>query len=216
MEPERVDILLLYNSLDLSQNDRSNFYNINMSFLDFTGSAISNILDFSLKAGKPVFREMLRSRLWKSVIRSFIKLVMIFIAVLLVIFLPFGEWGSEIFASVVFIGVFVWSLVNGILIVKNNYKLPIFIIQEMSFVDGIIEFVNERWYLAGAGIKLYDSLRAGKGRFSGHFNKLPSSQDVVKDYLLYKYVVSFQKAEFQKLDPIILVCYSKRKEMPNS
>lgn len=44
-----------------------------MSFIDFAGSKISHLLDFSLKAGKPIFRDELRSRLWKFVIRSIIK-----------------------------------------------------------------------------------------------------------------------------------------------
>ena len=101
------------------------------------------------------------------------------------IFSPFGEWWSELTASAVFIGIFVWSLVNFIIVLKNNYKLPICIIQEMSFTDGILEFVNERWFVAGAGIKLYDSLRTGKSRFALHFNQLPASEDVVRDYLLY-------------------------------
>lgn len=156
-----------------------------MSFLDLAGSALSNFLNFSLNTGKPIFREILRSRLWKSVIRSIIKLVLIFAAVLVAIFLPFGEWWSELMASAIFIGVLFWSLINFILILKNNYKLPICIIQEMSFTDGILEFVNERWFYAGAGIKLYDSLRTGKGRFLRHFNQLPASEDVVADYLLY-------------------------------
>ena len=156
-----------------------------MSFIDFAGSKISHLLDFSLKAGKPIFRDELRSRLWKFVIRSIIKLVLIFAAVLVAIFSPFGEWWSELMASAIFIGVLFWSLINFILILKNNYKLPICIIQEMSFTDGILEFVNERWFYAGAGIKLYDSLRTGKGRFLRHFNQLPASEDVVADYLLY-------------------------------
>lgn len=156
-----------------------------MSFLDLAGSALSNFLNFSLNTGKPIFREILRSRLWKSVIRSIVKLVLIFAAILVVIFSPFGEWWSELTTSAVFIGVLVWSLINFIMILKNNYKLPICIIQEMSFTDGILEFVNERWFYAGAGIKLYDSLRTGKGRFLRHFNQLPASEDVVADYLLY-------------------------------
>lgn len=156
-----------------------------MSFFDYAGSAISNLFDFSLKTGKPIFRDELRSRLWKSVIRSVVKLVLIFAAVLVAIFLPFGEWWSELTASAVFIGVLVWSLVNFIIVLKNNYKLPICIIQEMSFTDGILEFVNEQWFVAGAGIKLYDSLRTGKSRFALHFNQLPASEDVVRDYLLY-------------------------------
>ena len=156
-----------------------------MSFLDLAGSALSNFLNFSLNTGKPIFREILRSRLWKSVIRSIVKLVLIFAAILVVIFSPFGEWWSELTTSAVFIGVLVWSLINFIMILKNNYKLPISIIQEMSFTDGILEFVNERWFYAGAGIKLYDSLRTGKGRFLRHFNQLPASEDVVADYLLY-------------------------------
>lgn len=120
-----------------------------MSFIDFAGSKISHLLDFSLKAGKPIFRDELRSRLWKFVIRSIIKLVLIFATVLVAIFSPFGEWWSELTASVVFIGVLVWSLVNFIIVLKNNYKLPICSIQEMSFTDGILEFVNERWFVAG-------------------------------------------------------------------
>ena len=156
-----------------------------MSFLDLAGSALSNFLNFSLNTGKPIFREILRSRLWKSVSRSIIKLVLIFAAVLVAIFSPFGEWWSELTASVVFIGVLVWSLVNFIIVLKNNYKLPICSIQEMSFTDGILEFVNERWFVAGAGIKLYDSLRTGKSRFALHFNQLPASENVVRDYLLY-------------------------------
>ena len=156
-----------------------------MSFLDLAGSALSNFLNFSLNTGKPIFREILRSRLWKSVIRSIVKLVLIFAAILVVIFSPFGEWWSELTTSAVFIGVLVWSLINFIMILKNNYKLPICIIQEMSFTDGILEFVNERWFVAGAGIKLYDSLRTGKGRFLRHFNQLPASEDIVVDYLLY-------------------------------
>lgn len=156
-----------------------------MSFLDFAGSALSNFLNFSLNTGKPIFREILRSRLWKSVSRSIIKLVLIFAAVLVAIFSPFGEWWSELTTSAVFIGILVWSLINFIMILKNNYKLPICIIQEMSFTDGILEFVNERWLYAGAGIKFYDSLRTGKSRFARHFNQLPASEDVVVDYLLY-------------------------------
>ena len=156
-----------------------------MSFFDYAGSAISNLLDFSLKAGKPIFRDILRCRLWKSVIRSVVKLVLIFAAILVVIFSPFGEWWSDFSASIVFIGVLVWSLINCIIVLKNNYKLPVCIIQEMSFADGILEFVNERCLYAGAGIKLYDSLRTGKGRFLRHFNQFPASEDVVADYLLY-------------------------------
>ena len=156
-----------------------------MSFFDYAGSVISHLLDFSLKAGKPIFRDMLRSRFWKSLIRSVVKLLLIFAAILMAIFSPFGEWWSELTTSAVFIGVLVWSLINFIMILKNNYKLPICIIQEMSFTDGILEFVNERWFYAGAGIKLYDSLRTGKGRFLRHFNQLPASEDVVADYLLY-------------------------------
>ena len=156
-----------------------------MSFIDFAGSKISHLLDFSLKAGKPVFRDELRSRLWNSVIRSVVKLVLIFAAILVAIFSPFGEWWSELTASAVFIGVLVWSLVNFIIVLKNNYKLPVCIIQEMSFTDGILEFVNERWVVAGVGIKLYDSLRTGRGRFLRHFNQLPASEDVVRDYLSY-------------------------------
>ena len=156
-----------------------------MSFIDFAGSVISHLLDFSLKAGKPIFRDMLRSRFWKSVIRSVVKLLLIFAAILMAIFSPFGEWWSDFTASIVFIGVLVWSLVNFIIVLKNNYKLPVCIIQEMSFTDGILEFVNERWLVAGAGIKLYDSLRTGKSRFERHFNQLPASEDVVRDYLLY-------------------------------
>lgn len=156
-----------------------------MSFIDFAGSKISHLLDFSLKAGKPIFRDELRSWLWNSVIRSVVQLVLIFAAILVAIFSPFGEWWSELTASAVFIGIFVWSLVNFIIVLKNNYKLPICIIQEMSFTDGILEFVNERWFLAGAGIKLYDSLRTGKSRFAHHFNHLPASEDVVRDYLSY-------------------------------
>ena len=156
-----------------------------MSFIDFAGSVISHLLDFSLKTGKPIFRDMLRSRFWKSVIRSVVKLLLIFATILMAIFSPFGEWWSDFTASIVFIGVLVWSLVNFIIVLKNNYKLPICIIQEMSFTDGILEFVNERWFYAGAGIKLYDSLRTGKGRFSRHFNQIPSTEDVVRDYLLY-------------------------------
>ena len=156
-----------------------------MSFLDFAGSAISNLLDFSLNAGKPIFRDILRSRLWRSVIRSVVKLILIFAAILVVIFSPFGEWWSDFTASIVFIGVLVWSLINCIIVLKNNYKLPVCIIQEISFADGILEFVNERCLYAGAGIKLYDSLRIGRGRFLKHFNQLPASEDVARDYLLY-------------------------------
>ena len=156
-----------------------------MSFLDLAGSALSNFLNFSLNTGKPIFRDILRSRLWKSVNRSIIKLGLIFAAILVAIFSPFGEWWSELTASAVFIGVLFWSLINFILILKNNYKLPICIIQEMSFTDGILEFVNEHWFYVGAGIKLYDSLRTGKGSFSRHFNQLPSTEDVIRDYLLY-------------------------------
>ncbi len=156
-----------------------------MSFQDFAGSKISHLLDFSLKAGKPIFRDELRSRLWKSVIRSVVKLVLIFAAILVAIFSPFGEWWSELTASAFFIGIFVWSLVNFIIVLKNNYKLPVCIIQEMSFADGILEFVNERCLYAGAGIKLYDSLRTGRGRFLKHFNQLPASEDLARDYLLY-------------------------------
>lgn len=157
-----------------------------MSFIDFAGSKFSHLLNFSLNTGKPIFRDMLRSRLWKSVSRSIIKLVLIFVAVLVAIFSPFGDkWWSELTASAIFIGVLFWSLINFIIVLKNNYKLPICIIQEMSFTDGILEFVNERWLYVRAGIKLYDSLRTGKGSFSRHFNQLPASEDVVRDYLLY-------------------------------
>lgn len=156
-----------------------------MSLIDFVNSTISNFLDFSLKTGKPIFRDILRDRLWKSVIRSMMKLVLIFAAILVVVFPLFGVWWSELIASTVFIGVFVWSLVNCIMVLKNNYKLPVYIIQEMSFADGILEFVNERCLYAGAGIKLYDSLRTGRGRFLKHFNQLPALEDVVRDYLLY-------------------------------
>ena len=156
-----------------------------MSFIDFAGSAILHLLGFSLNEGKPIFRDILRSRLWRSVIRSIVKLVLIFAAILMAIFSPFEEWWSELTASTIFIGVLAWSLVNFIIVLKNNYKLPICIIQEKSFTDGILEFVNERWVVAGVGIKLYDSLRTGRGRFLRHFNQLPASEVVVRDYLSY-------------------------------
>ena len=54
-----------------------------------------------------------------------------------------------------------------------------------SLSEGIIRFVEDKWLGARVGIKLYDALRNGRGEFAGHFNHLPSSSDVVKDYAAY-------------------------------
>lgn len=163
------------------------------SFSDFTASIISKGLSLSLSSGKPLFRDVLRNRFWRSFVRSLIKLSLVYAAIFLVIFSPFGEWKSELVASVVFIGVALWSLVNGVVTVKNSGALIVRIIKERSLSEGIIQFVEDKWLGARVGIKLYDALRNGRGDFAEHFNHLPSSSDVIKDYVAYvlKEVVLF-------------------------
>ncbi len=156
-----------------------------MSFQDFTGSALSKALVYSLRSGKTVLRDVLRNRFFHTFVRSVIKLALIYAAIFVVIFSPFGEWKSELVASVVFIGVTLWSLVNAIVTVKNGGALIIWIFREHNIYDGIIQFVEDKWLGARIGIKLYDVLRKGRGEFSSHFNQLPSSGDVVRDYVSY-------------------------------
>ena len=156
-----------------------------MSILDFTGSALSKALDYSLRSGKTVIRDVLRNRFFHTFVRSVIKLALIYAAIFVVIFSPFGEWKSELVASVVFIGVTLWSLVNIIVTMINSGALIIWIFREHNIYDGIIQFVEDKWLGARIGIKLYDVLRNGRGEFAEHFNHLPSSGDVVRDYVSY-------------------------------
>ncbi|MEE3314183.1 MAG: hypothetical protein VZR56_08505 [Treponema sp.] len=156
-----------------------------MSFNDFTAFIISKGLSFSLHSGKTLFRNVLRNRFWHSFVRSLIKLSLVYAAILIVVFSPFGGWKSELVASLVFIAVALWSLVNGIVKLKDIAALIVRIIKERSLSEGIIQFVEDKWLGARVGIKLYDALRNGRGEFAGHFNHLPSSRDVVKDYAAY-------------------------------
>ncbi|MBO7639301.1 MAG: hypothetical protein J6S91_10030, partial [Treponema sp.] len=156
-----------------------------MSILNFTGATLSKAIDYSLRSGKTVFRDVLRNRFFHTFVRSVIKLALIYAAILVVIFSPFGEWKSELVASMVFIGVTLWSLVNIIVTMINSGALIVWIFREGSISDGIIQFVEDKWLGARIGIKLYDVLRKGRGEFSSHFNQLPSSGDVVRDYVSY-------------------------------
>ncbi len=156
-----------------------------MSFANRLGNLISTGLEFAFPAGKVYLRHYLRNQFCKSAVRSGVKLAFTFAAILLVIFSPLGLWWSEFLASLVFIGVFVWSLVNFILLVKNNWRLPVCIFEEGDLSLGIISFVKERWCNMGFGISVYDTVRKGKSDFFRPFNRLPSLENLVRDYISY-------------------------------
>ena len=156
-----------------------------MSFIDIAGSVLSKGLELSLSASKPAFRDILHSRFKEIFLRSVIKLVLIFGAVLLVIFNTFGQWWSELFASALFLGVLGWSLFGMLLLIRNNFLLFACILRERDLNSGIITFVKECWLGARIGISLFDIFRGGRGDFCRHFNQLPSSDEVVGDFISY-------------------------------
>lgn len=151
-----------------------------MGFKDFLGNVVSETLNFTLYAGKPIIRNILHSAFKKTVIKSLIKLILCVLAVGIAAFTPFSENLNLWISSILFIGTLAWGLVDFILLIKNNFMLLVKIIQEGSISSGIEEFIKWRWSYAYLGIGVYETLRSTK-----RLNNFPSTNTIIKDYLCY-------------------------------
>ena len=151
-----------------------------MGFKDFIGNAVYKTLGFSLSKGKIALQYILHEKFRKTVIKSLIKLALCVTAVAIAVFTPFAERKNLWISSFIFIGTLMWSFVDFILLVKNNFMLPVKIFQEWSISDGIEEFIKWRWPYVSLGIDVYENVRSHK-----RFSNLPSTNSVIKDYVCY-------------------------------
>ena len=152
-----------------------------MSFFD----ALGNIMHFLPGAAKPKVRDILRSKIKKTIVSSAITLIISILAVYLAVFYPFGSYASLWISSILFIGMLFWSLVGTIRFLVENFMLPIMILQELSLSRGIEEFIKWRWPKATYAFGGYELIRIFGPKRSSRCKNLPSANSIIEDYIAY-------------------------------
>ena len=162
-------------------NKSEKFFGKLRSVLRTLPDATSVVLQAAPEALKPKLRELLRSQFKKTIVEAEIKLAFCVIAVCIAVFTPFGERCSLWLSSLLFIGMLLWSIIESI----SYCMLPIKIMQERSMQIGIIEFVKWKFPKVAIGSKVYELARVYGPRYSAQFRNLPSSNEVLWDFIIY-------------------------------
>ena len=114
------------------------------------------VLHFALQdAIKQWLTKLLHAMFKDVIIESVIKLFFCMFAVYIAVFKSFGEIRSLWISSILFIGVFLWSIVESVL---KYYKLLVLIVQERSLQTGIVKFVEWKFPEAEIGSRLYSKV----------------------------------------------------------
>ena len=147
------------------------------TLLDGTGVLLHKLSDYA----KPKLLELLLSQFKKTIVKAVVKLIFCVIAVCMAVFTPFGERCSLWLSSLLFIGMLLWSIIESI----SYCMLPIKIMQERSMQIGIIEFVKWKFPKVAIGSKVYELARVYGPRYSAQFRNLPSSNEILWDFIIY-------------------------------
>lgn len=131
-----------------------------------------------------VIRKKMHATFKDVVIEAIVKLFICMFAVYMAIFKPFGEQHSLWFSSLLFIGVLLWSIVE---FTSKYYMLPVLIIQKGSVLDGIEEFVEQKYPAVKVGARIYSKV----SRFLLGYSR--SSSEIILDFIrfLAKDVITF-------------------------
>lgn len=149
------------------------------------GNVAAEGTNLVVSSAKEWLKNRMKGGFKKVFIKSSIKYLIIFIGIFFVIFEPFKFFVSNLIASILFIGVFVWSLISFIKVAREYYKLPYFIIREKDIHNGAWEFIRFKWPGVAKGISGYNLVRTIGCVFSKNFEKMPEVDSTVKDFLKY-------------------------------
>ncbi len=163
------------------------------------------VLHFALQdAIKQWLTKLLHAMFKDVIIESVIKLFFCMFAVYIAVFKSFGEIRSLWISSILFIGVFLWSIVESVL---KYYMLLVLIVKERSLQTGIVKFVEWKFPEAEIGSRLYSKVcffLLGCSR---------SSSEIIRDFIcsLAKDIIAFVSVYFLYIilvywifEPIIL------------
>ena len=134
---------------------------------------------------KPKICDYILTEIKSTIIWSTISLPISFFAVYLAIFRPFGEQASLWASSILFIAMLFGSITKSIHFLKENYMLPINIIQEGSLSYGLEEFLKRRFTLGKFAFGVYKFNRIIGPLFSSRCRNIPSANSVIRDYINY-------------------------------
>ena len=155
-------------------------------FLDKVGRVVSKGANHIVNnVAMPALKEKMKEGFKKVFLKSTIKYLIIFLGIFIVIFNPFKFFVSHLIASVMFLGVFTWSLISAIKVTINYYKLPLFCIKKKSIHDGSWQFIEVKWPKIAKGITGYSMVRNIACLFSKNFEDMPEVSNTVKDFIRY-------------------------------
>lgn len=154
-------------------------------FSDFLGSVASRGTSLVVEKYKDIFRKKLKEGLKRITIKASIKYFIIFAGIFIVIFEPINFFISNLTASILFIGVLIWSILSCIKIIRGYYKLPYFIIKEKNLHNGTWKFISFKWPEVAKGITGYNLVKSIGCLFSDNFNKMPDVENTVKEFIRY-------------------------------
>lgn len=156
-----------------------------MGLPDILGLLSQKSLNIALNVSKPTLKHLLHEQFKKIAIRSVVKLVTTFTAIIIVIWQPFAQQTTEWIASLVFILLFLWTFFSILLTLAKNFYLAICIYKEKSISKGIVAFLVSKYKVASIGIISYKVAKYIGGNFSQNFATLPEPSDIVKEFLRY-------------------------------
>ena len=149
--------------------------------IDIAAKGVNIVVDKS----KEFLRKKMKEGFKKVLIKSTIKYCIIFVGIFVVILEPFKFFFSHLTASILFLGVLIWSIINAIKTIKEYYKLPIFMIKTKSINNGAWEFIKYKWPGVAKGISSYSKIRkVGASVYKG-FEQFPEVKSTVKEFLHY-------------------------------
>ena len=149
--------------------------------IDIAATGVNIVVDSSKEFLRKKMKEGFKKALWKSTI----KYCIIFIGIFVVILEPFKFFFSHLTASGLFLGVLIWSMINAFKIIKEYYKLPLFMIKTKSINNGAWQFIKYKWPKVAKGISGYSKIRkVGCSVYKG-FEQFPEVKSTVKEFLQY-------------------------------
>ena len=154
-------------------------------FWDYAGAMLHILPDFA----KPKLHNMLHEQFEKTIIESAVKLFVCVIAVCVAVYKPFGGQCSLWMSSLLFIGMFLWSIVESV----SYCMLPIKIIQERSMRMGIIKFIKWKFPKVAVGSRVYEKVCGFGVHHSPIFRNLRSSNTIIWEFVCFlaKDIVTF-------------------------